>query len=169
MHLVSPSIIFKDSYHRYITELGTEERYPFTLDLPYDNFEALLKRLEQFELGENLPEGSVKSSTYWLIEQQEIIGVTNIRHYLNERIMHCGGHIGLGVKPSYRSKGIGRLLMQESINMLTKKGVNPIHIHCYKDNLASVNTIVKNNGKLISEITEQGKIIQRYIVENLSL
>ena len=150
MHLVSPSIVFKDSYHRYITELGTEERYPFTLDLPYDNFEVLLKRLEQFEQGENLPAGSVQNSTYWLIDQQEIIGVTNIRHYLNERITHCGGHIGLGVKPGLRGKGIGKLLMQESINILRKRGVNPIHIHCYKENLASVNAIIANNGKLIS-------------------
>lgn len=164
MELILPTIEYQNSYISYIKELGGEERYPFSLDFEYENFVDLLQKLEGYANGSNVPDNMVPSSTYWLIQNREIIGVTNLRHYLNKEIEFCGGHIGLGIRPSFRGKGIGRYLMAESIKRLNFMGVNAVHIHCYKDNLASSAMIIANGGKLASEFLHQNKTIQRYVV-----
>ncbi|MGI5310259.1 GNAT family N-acetyltransferase [Rheinheimera sp. WS51] len=164
MELVTPSKQYQISYNHYITELANEERYPFPLDFDYSNFDALLQKLADFAAGYKLPDGYVPSTTLWLVEGHELLGVTNIRHYLNERIQHCGGHIGLGIRPAYRGKGLGKYLMQLSIQYLKQKGVAPIHIHCYRDNLASASCIISNSGVLESEIRVNNHVVQRYIV-----
>jgi predicted acetyltransferase len=164
MELVAPSIEYESSYKDYINELGDEERYPFPLDFDHNDFDKLLAKLSDFATGKNLPDGYVQSSTFWLVSGKEILGVSNIRHLLNEAIEYCGGHIGLGVRPSRRRKGVGHLLMELSIKRLHSMGVNPIHIHCYKNNLASSNTIKACGGVLKSEINDKGVIVQRFLV-----
>ena len=163
MKLVTPSITYQESYLSYIKELGDEERYPFTLDIEFNNFTTLLKQLDDFASGKNLPEGAVQNSTLWLVDNNEIVGVTNLRHYLNEAITHCGGHIGLSIRPSRRGNGLGNQLMQLSIDHLKMLGVHHIHIHCYKDNEASANAILHCGGILDSEIEDNNHIVQRYI------
>ncbi len=166
MKLVKPSKKYQTSYLGYIKELGDEERYPFPLDFAYDDFDALLEKLENFALGKKMPTGYVASTTLWLVENEEILGVTNLRHKLNKQIMFCGGHIGLSIRPSQRGKSLGNKLMNLSIKKLHCMGVNQIHIHCYKSNLKSAKIIMNNGGVLDSEINDKEKIVQRYIVED---
>ena len=165
--LTLPCPEFEQSYREYITELGEEERYPFPLDFEHDDFPALLQRLDEFSKGINLPDGYVPSSTFWLVEGSEIVGVSNLRHYLNEKIRQYGGHIGLGIRPSFRGRALGTLLMGLTIQEAHNRGIDEIHIHCHKDNGASARIIVNNNGALHSEIEagQPAEIIQRYIVE----
>lgn len=42
----------------------------------------------------------------YAIERNIIVGAVNIRHYLNESLLLNGGHIGDGVRPSERRKGV---------------------------------------------------------------
>jgi predicted acetyltransferase len=67
VELVRPSTKYESSYCSYIEELGDEERYPFPLDFDHKNFPALLRRLNDFEAGRNLPEGYVPSSSGYRI------------------------------------------------------------------------------------------------------
>lgn len=164
MKLVSPTAAYERSYRQYIVELADEERYPFPLDFEHADFDKLLVRLNDFAKGKNLPDGYVQSSTLWLVDNSEIIGVTNIRHRLNDAIKHCGGHIGLGIRPSQRGKGIGRQLMLRSIEYLRQLKVESIHIHCHADNLASANMIKACGGMLDSEINYAGLVVQRFLV-----
>ena len=166
MKLVKPSLKYHESYCCYILELGNEERYPFPLDFAYDDFDALLGKLENFALGKKLPTGYVPSTTFWLVEKGGILGVTNLRHQLNKQIMFCGGHIGLSIRPSQRGKNLGNKLMNLSIRKLHYMGVDKIHIHCHKSNLKSAKIIINNGGVLDSEINDNGTIVQRYIVED---
>ena len=166
MKLILPTEKYKHSYQEYIKELGDEERYPFPMDFDCSDFVKMLKKIKDFADGINLPSGYVQSSTFWLVDSGELIGVTNIRHCLNKEIEHCGGHIGLGVRPSYRGKGYGNKLMALSIEKLNELGVNTIHIHCYKDNAASAKAILANGGSLRSELPLGNKVVQRYMVNN---
>lgn len=166
MELILPSKKFENSYIKYIEELGDEERYPFPMDFDYKDFDLLLEKIHKFSAGIDLPEGYVPSSTWWLVEDEELIGVTNIRHCLNSEIKHCGGHMGMGIRPSYRRRGLGKRLMRLSIEKLYGMGVGAIHIHCYRENSASSGCIVANGGVLESEITVDEKVIQRYLVKN---
>ncbi|MCY7294879.1 GNAT family N-acetyltransferase [Alteromonas sp. a30] len=166
MDLILPSIDYKNSYIEYIEELGAEERYPFPMDFDCSDFDALLEKIDNFANGVNIPPGYVPSTTLWLVESGELIGVTNVRHYLSPEIEHCGGHIGLGIRPSYRGKGLGSKLMNLSIKKLNAMGVNSVHIHCYKENIASANAIISNGGVLVSELSIDNKTVQRYVAAN---
>jgi len=90
----------------------------------------------------------------------------NIRHFLNSKIEYCGGHIGLGIRPAYRGQKLGNLLMKKSIEVLHKMGINHVHVHCHKTNLASAFAIKNNGGELDSEICLKEGIVQRFIVKN---
>lgn len=164
MELILPTKEYRNSYVEYIEELGDEERYPFPMDFDYSNFEKMLAKISDFSKGINLPSGYVQSSTLWLVDSGILIGVTNIRHRLNKEIENCGGHIGLGIRPSYRGQGYGSKLMSLSIEKLNELGVDSIHIHCYKGNMASAKAIISNRGQLISELPLDNKIVQRYLV-----
>ncbi len=164
MQLITPSIEYVESYDKYIQELGSEERYPFPLDFDYSNFKTYLSKVDSFAKAKNLPEGYVQSSTFWLIKDYEIVGITNIRHRLNKDIEYSGGHIGLSIKPSVRGEGLGKKLMSMSIDFLKGLGVKTVHIHCHKSNSKSSSTIKACNGVFHSEVDDHGHIIERYIV-----
>ena len=164
--LIKPSLEFEAGYREYIRELGDEERYPFPLDFDHCDFEALLNRLTDFEAGRNLPAGYVASSTYWLVEADEILGVSNLRHSLNDEIRRCGGHIGLGIRPSRRGHGCGTELMSLTIQEAWNRGIEEVHIHCHESNRASARMIESNGGVLHSEIEEgqPAETILRFVV-----
>lgn len=164
--LVRPSLAYAASYQDYIRELGDEERYPYPLDFDHADFVALLVRLDDLEAGRNLPAGRVASSTYWLVESGALIGVSNLRHRLNDDLRRCGGHIGLGVRPSHRGRGMGSRLLSLTIQKAWQRGIDEVHIHCYKANKASASIIEANGGALHSEIEEgrPGQVVQRYVV-----
>jgi predicted acetyltransferase len=168
--LVLPQLDYESSYEAYIRELGDEERYPFPLDFEHSDFAALLRRLDDFASGTNLPPDFVPASTYWLVQGRELVGVSNLRHHLNERIKHNGGHIGLGIRPSYRGRGLGNLLLSLTIQEARRKGISQIHIHCHKSNIASAKMIARNGGVLDSEISDvrSEEVIQRYHVASVA-
>ena len=104
------------------------------------------------------------STTFFLMDGDELIGVSNLRHYLSDLIREHGGHIGLGVRPSLRGLGIGNQLMALTIAEALKIGIDEIHIHCLAGNMASASAIRRNGGLLDSETIQEGQQIQRYIV-----
>ncbi|MCC5879784.1 MAG: GNAT family N-acetyltransferase [Idiomarina sp.] len=165
--LVLPNAKYEQSYREYIAELGDEERYPFPLDFDHTDFAELLAKKERFRNGIDLPDGFVASTTYWLVEGDEILGVANLRHQLNERIRHAGGHIGLGVRPAKRGCGLGNLLLKLTLDKAFDSGINPVHIHCHKHNAASARMIIANGGILESEIGDGGEVVQRYLINAL--
>ena len=167
MQLILPNPDYEASYRAYIRELGNEERYPFPLDFDHADFPALLTKLDNFRIGTDLPEGFVPASTFWLVEGTELLGVSSLRHVLNNRIRHAGGHIGLGIRPSGRGNGLGTQLLRATIQKAGERGITEVHIHCHKNNLPSVRMILANGGRLESEIEDGGEVVQRYIVSAL--
>ena len=164
MKLILPCVDYETSYRAYISELGDEERYPFPLDFDHHDFGAMLARIEAFRQGQNLPKGYAASTTYWLIDNDELIGVSNLRHYLTPQIEQAGGHIGLGIRPSRRGQGLGNLLLKLTLEQAQQRGIHEVHIHCEKTNPASAAMIIANGGKLHSEITDSvhPSVIQRF-------
>lgn len=165
MKLIKPKENYQSSYHSYIKELGEEERYPFPLDFDHSDFPAMLGRIKQFELGNNLPAGYVPSSTYWLVDNSEIIGVSNLRHCLNDQLRITGGHIGLGIRPSCRGKKRSIQLLQMTLAKAAAMDIKEVHIHCYRENLASAKMIEACGGVLDSEVLADGHTVLRYVVE----
>jgi predicted acetyltransferase len=123
VQLILPNPDYEASYRQYIHELGDEKRYPFPLDFDHTDFQELLAKLERFRNGTDIPDGFVASSTYWLVDDNELVGVSNLRHYLNDRIRRAGGHIGLGIRPSRRGSGLGKYLLRATIEQAMERGI----------------------------------------------
>lgn len=170
MELVKPNTQYEASYDAYIRELGDEERYPYPMDLAFENFADLVELLNGFSRGEGLFPNMVPNTTFWLVEKAEIIGVSHLRHRLNTSLRHMGGHIGLGIRPKYRGQGLSKKLLMLTINEAFKKDIVQLHIHCHKGNKASSRMIVSCGGYLESELlsdpkNEQSEVVQRYYVD----
>ena len=168
LSLILPSAEYEQSYREYIAELGDDERYPFPLDFEHDDFPAMLQRLSDCADGVGLPQGYVASSTFWLVDGGELLGVSNLRHELNEMLREHGGHIGLGVRPSSQGRGLGKRLLALTLREARRRGIEEVHVHCNKGNLPSAGMILANGGVLQSEgpYGHAGEIVQRYVIAN---
>lgn len=165
--LIEPTLCYKNSYNEYLKELGSEERYPYPLDLEHADFPALIARLKGYSKGQNLPLGFVPNTTFWLIKDEEIIACSHLRHRLNDELKHAGGHIGLGVRPSMRAKGFGKILILSTIDKAKQMGIRQVHIHCYESNRCSRALLLSIGARLLSSLDIEGKQdkVLRFVID----
>ena len=126
----------------------------------YKNFDFYLENLEVKEETEN----AVPDSTFFGLDTDRniFVGAVNIRHYLNDRLLLDGGHIGDGVRPSERRKGFATKMISLALQECKKLGISKVLMVCDKDNIGSAKSILNNNGILENEILVDGVIEQRY-------
>ena len=138
-----------------------EKIIPYSIRrLDWHDFEYYCKHLEVKEDGLGL----VPDSTFFCLDEERniVVGAVNIRHYLNESLMLCGGHIGDGVRPSERRKGIATKMIALALAECKKLGIDKVLMVCDKDNLGSAKSILNNGGVLENEIVKDQSIVQRY-------
>jgi predicted acetyltransferase len=164
--LITPIVDYEQSYRSYIHELGNAERYPFTLDFDFDDFPALVTRLRNHSMGIDLPDGWVRHTTFWMIEEGEIVGVSSLRHHMTERLKLIGGHIGFGVRPSAQGRGVAKELLKQTLNQAKHLGMSEVIVICLKENVASSRVIKANGGRVESEypVPEYAGLLQRYVI-----
>jgi predicted acetyltransferase len=163
--LIGPALELEASYRDLIEDFGDEILIPFRLRYPYDDFPALIERLRKDAEGLDLDEGRVASSTFWLVENQaEILGVSNLRHEINDALRRIGGHIGYGVRPSRRREGHATEMLRLTLLEAQKRGIERALLTCDRDNEPSVKTILNNRGQFDSEeyVDVHGGVIARY-------
>lgn len=167
--LVAPAAAYKDSYRSLVAEFAAsgDPLTPFTLAFPHENFEAFLAELSGAAQGIGIPAGFVPHSTFWLVDGVEVLGVSNLRHELTEQLRIEGGHIGYGVRPSARGRGLARELLRLTLAEAARRGLGRVLLTCAKDNPASSRVIAANGGRLDSEeyVPARGKVIQRWWIE----
>ncbi len=166
--LVRPSAAHRDTYRAYVAELVArrEPFVPFPLGFPHENFEALLAQLAGCERGVGIPEGFVPHSTFWLTEGGEVLGVSNLRHRLTDSLRIEGGHIGYGIRPSARGRGLGTRILEFTLAEAAKLGIAKALLSCAKSNVASSAVIRANGGVLEDEkyLESRGEVVQRWWV-----
>ena len=108
--------------------------------------------------------GLVPESTFFCLDEDRglIVGAVNIRHYLNEELLLNGGHIGDGVRPSERRKGIATQMIALALDECRKLGIKKVLMVCDKGNVGSAKSIQNNGGILENEIEVDGVVEQRY-------
>lgn len=112
----------------------------------YDNFDDWYERIQKFKDKGHLPEGFVSSSTYVLLVDNQIVGMIDIRHELNEGLLKTGGHIGYSVRPSKRQQGYASEMLKLGLEKCRELGIYKVLVTCLEDNIASKKTIEKNGG-----------------------
>jgi predicted acetyltransferase len=134
----------------------------------YDTFEAWIAHIDSYKNRDKIAtdSGYVEGSQWLLVddEAKRILGMANIRHYLNDHLLREGGHIGYSIRPSERGKGYGRLQLKLSLNVLKDLGVTEALITCDDDNVASYRTIESCGGILENKLVVEGQktAVRRY-------
>lgn len=169
--LMAPREEYLLSYLDFCREMEKAGNRYFTLH-PSGEFDTwkdtIFTSYENFRKGINLPEGYVPSSTFWLVEEGQVIGAGSVRHCLNTSLERFGGHIGYGIHPKKWGQGYGsrqlKLLLFEAYLLCIDKAL----ITCDDTNLGSARVIEKNGGILLDTtenlINEEPRLIRRYHV-----
>lgn len=166
LKLVKASNRYQDQIQNMLEEWYStgEKIIPYTIRrIDYHDFAYYCENLEV----KNADSGLVPDSTFFCLDEERdiVVGAVNIRHYLNESLLLNGGHIGNGVRPSERRKGIATKMIALALEECKKLGIERVLMVCDKENIGSAKSILKNGGILENEIEVDGVIEQRYWIE----
>lgn len=151
MKLVLPAVKYKDSFIEAVREFQTEKTdVKFYKDLNIEelskNFSDFVKKLLSQSKDENLPEGYVPATIFWLIENNNYIGRVSIRHILTEQLLNEGGHIGYDIRPSRRRMGYGKKILKLALPKAKEIGIDNVLVTCDETNMGSKKIIEANGG-----------------------
>lgn len=166
LKLVKASNRYQDQIQNMLEEWYStgEKIIPYTIRrIDYHDFAYYCENLEV----KNADSGLVPDSTFFCLDEERdiVVGAVNIRHYLNESLLLNGGHIGDGVRPSERRKGIATKMIALALEECKKLGIERVLMVCDKENIGSAKSILNNGGILENEIEVDGVIEQRYWIE----
>jgi len=101
-------------------------------------------------------------SPRWIVEDGRVLGGIVLRHIFDDQV----GHIGYGVRPSARRRGVaswalGQMLLETRAALNIDQALVP----CLDENIASARTIESQGGVLEGlRRLEDGKFLRRYRV-----
>ncbi len=138
----------------------------------YENINEWLTWCHMLKNKETCPKYLVPSNLYLLLKNhKKVVGMVDIRHYLNENLFNCGGNIGYSIKPNERGKGYATRMLRlalEKCKELKKNNVlknDPVLITCNDNNIASKKVILANGGKYENTVPDQKDMIERYWIK----
>ena len=135
-------------------ENGFENKYHDVTKEEFIN-EVIPKLLKNSE-GLDLPDGYVPDTYFFLWDDDKIVGLFKIRHYLNDFLRKGAGHIGYGILPEYRGKGYakkGLVLTIEKCKEIIKE--DEIYLSVHKDNPASLRVQLGCGAFIVGETEEE--------------
>jgi predicted acetyltransferase len=133
-----------------------------------DHLSEYLYQIVKMPTGIPPQPGLVPMTTFWLLgESDELMGMSRLRHELDEDLLHHGGHIGYYVRQAARGNGYGTLILALTLIEARKLGIDQALITTNSDNIRSIHVIEANGGKLEDERTdaETGKPFRRYWID----
>jgi len=158
MELVAPATRYFPSFRRALDEWGGAHQDGAGIR----DAAALTDRAGFDEwVGQLLDEETTPASpahvtcTYrWLVEGDEYLGTIALRHELNDFLRETGGHVGYGVRPSARGRGLAAEALARVVVLAAERGMPELLVTCEVTNPASRRTIERVGGRLQDEVTD---------------
>ena len=167
--LVKPDLSYADEITKYKEESLKES--------PLINGSAGLNRLSSIEdwleelnkrsCEDTVPKGLVPSSTYLGVREKDnyIVGMIDIRHYLNKYLTQVGGNIGYGVRKTERNKGYAKQMLKLALEKCKELKIKKVLITCDEDNIASEKVILSANAKFEDIRNVDGENKKRFWID----
>ncbi|GEK81094.1 GNAT family N-acetyltransferase [Agrococcus baldri] len=113
-------------------------------------------------------DGFVPATAWWIVDDAEpgrVLGSIHLRHELNDWLLAEGGHIGYGVRPSARGRGVATAALRLVLDRARAMGIERVLI-CCEDNAASRATNLGAGGELEDvRVGEDGGRVERYWID----
>ncbi|GAA3341438.1 GNAT family N-acetyltransferase [Amorphoplanes nipponensis] len=153
--LIAPTVRLRESWLRSRDEWGSGVhqdgaglRPGDDVDSP-DGFAAWVRRLlSESDPAAPPPEGWVRCTYWWIVADDEVLGAIALRHELNDFLLEAGGHIGYGVRPSARRRGLASFALGRVLPHAAELGLTRVLLTCRVDNEGSRRTIERHGGEL---------------------
>ena len=167
LELVFPTKEHKQQVEEYLQEFLENGEYEIAGDGGLDriqNFDEWLKKIQNDLSNDSAENNRIPSTLYLTIRKSDkkIVGNVQIRHYLNEKLLNYGGHIGDSVRPSERRKGYATEQIRLALKECKKIGIDNVLMSCDKTNIGSDKSIMNNGGILENETYINNELVQRY-------
>ncbi|WPC39894.1 GNAT family N-acetyltransferase [Clostridium sp. JS66] len=164
LFLSKPDKEYQKSFEDYVLSYKkTDDDFYFNFyKKALENFDEYLNDLHNYYKGINLPQDWVRTSTFWLIDNSQVVGAVRIRH----QDVLSDGNIGYDISPCYRKKGYGTQILKLALVEAEKIGMKEVMVTCNIDNIYSKKIIEKNNSKLLETIfiQEENEKVYRYSI-----
>ena len=167
--LVKPDLSYADEIIKYKKESLAESPIingSAGLDR-FSSIEIWFEELKKRSCEDTVPKGLVPSSTYLGVREKDnyIVGMIDIRHYLNEYLTQVGGHIGYGVRKTERNKGYAKQMLKLALEKCKELKIKRVLITCDEDNIASEKVILSANAKLEDIRNVDGENKKRFWID----
>ncbi|WGM20513.1 GNAT family N-acetyltransferase [Paenarthrobacter sp. OM7] len=131
-----------------------------------EGFAAWVRKLADAEHAQEV-NGIVPCTFRWITEDSRYVGSIAFRHYLTPSLLNSGGHIGYGVRPSDRGRGVATWALREMCSSLAAGGgPERVLLTCDDNNAASARTIERSGGVLEDvRLDGEGKAFRRYWID----
>lgn len=93
-------------------------------------------------------EGRVHADYWWIVDNDAYLGAITLRHALNDFLLRAGGHIGYGLRPSARGRGLAAWALGSILPRARELRLSRVLLTCDDDNIASARTIERTGGML---------------------
>ena len=167
--LVKPNLSYADEIIKYKEE-SLKESPLINGSAGLNRFSSIedwLEELKKRSSEATVPEGLVPSSTYLGVREKDnyIVGMIDIRHYLNEYLTQVGGNIGYSVRKTQRNKGYAKQMLKLALEKCKELKMKKILITCDEDNIASEKVILSANAKFEDIRCIDGENKKRFWIE----
>ncbi|WP_335935286.1 GNAT family N-acetyltransferase [Fusobacterium polymorphum] len=167
--LLKPDLSYADEIIKYKEE-SLKENPLINGAAGLNNFSSIedwLEELKKRSSEATVPEGLVPSSTYLGVREKDnyIIGMIDIRHYLNDFLKQFGGNIGYGVRKTEKNKGYAKQMLKLALEKCKELKIKKVLITCDEDNIASEKVILSANVKLEDIRNIDGENKKRFWIE----
>ena len=167
--LVKPDLSYADEIIKYKEE-SLKESPIINGSAGLDRFSSIeiwFEELKKRSCEDTVPKGLVPSSTYLGVREKDnyIVGMIDIRHYLNEYLTQVGGHIGYGVRKTERNKGYAKQMLKLALEKCKELKIKKVLITCDEDNIASEKVILSVNAKLEDIRNVDGENKKRFWID----
>ena len=158
MMLIEPTLEYGEQIRAYRQEfIDSGDSMDGTGGLrKFDDPQEWIDFLAKHKDPKTIPEGRVPATQLIFVreEDRKIVGMIDIRHYLNGYLKKYGGHIGYSVIPDERRRGYATQMLRAALPVCKTLGITKVLITCNKGNEGSQKTILNNGGVYESTVCE---------------
>jgi predicted acetyltransferase len=175
--LTEPTVRYRKSFLEGLREFQHEgAMLQYSIQRLKTDFESYLVSTQNGKDPARVRPGSVAAIQYWLIEGDEsdntdgigsYIGTLTVRPELNELFFKLGGHIGYQIRPSWRGRGYGKLILRMGLQKARDHGLKRALVTCDETNMSSQKVIEYNGGRFENAVCVEGSSVKklRYWIE----